>query len=120
MIREPKIPMSPEDLPQQRIHEVVALPQRPAEFNCCIGYELFPYGELPKNAPTTRLISVRLSGRGHQRTTGLMPTTCTEDEAIGLCGPNTGMTTGGGGRWLPSASCLMERDDKMTRQMFVV
>ena len=26
MIREPKIPMSPEDLPQQRIHEVVALP----------------------------------------------------------------------------------------------
>ena len=52
MIREPKIPMSPEDLPQQRIHEVVTLPKRPAEFDCKVGYELSPHGELPKNAPT--------------------------------------------------------------------
>ena len=52
MIREPKIPMSPEELPQQRIHEVVALPKRPAEFDFKVGYELVPYGELPKNAPT--------------------------------------------------------------------
>ena len=52
MIREPKIPMSPEDLPQQRIHEVVTLPKRPEEFDFKVGYELFPYGELPKNAPT--------------------------------------------------------------------
>ena len=52
MTREPKIPMSPEELPQQRIHEVVALPKRPAEFDFKVGYELFPYGELPKNAPT--------------------------------------------------------------------
>ena len=52
MIRQPKIPMSPEDLPQQRIHEVVTLPKRPAEFDCKVGYELSPHGELPKNAPT--------------------------------------------------------------------
>ena len=52
MIREPKIPMSPEDLSQQRIHEVVTLPKRPAEFDCKVGYELSPHGELPKNAPT--------------------------------------------------------------------
>ena len=52
MIREPKKPMSPEDLPQQRIHEVVTLPKRPAEFDCKVGYELSPHGELPKNAPT--------------------------------------------------------------------
>jgi len=29
MTREPKIPMSPSELPQQRIHEVVGLPERP-------------------------------------------------------------------------------------------
>ena len=52
MTREPKIPMSPEELPQQRIHEVVALPKRPEEFDFKVGYELVPYGELPKNAPT--------------------------------------------------------------------
>ena len=51
MIREPKIPMSPEELPQQRIHEVVALPKRPAEFDCKVGYGCSPKGGLPKNAP---------------------------------------------------------------------
>ncbi len=51
MSREPKIPMSPEDLPQQRIHEVVGLPERPAEFDCEVGYGVFPNDALPKNAP---------------------------------------------------------------------
>ncbi len=37
MIRDPKIPMSPTELPQQRIHEVVELPERPAEFDCEVG-----------------------------------------------------------------------------------
>ena len=38
MTHELKIPMRPEDLPQQRIHEVVGLPERPAEFNFEVGY----------------------------------------------------------------------------------
>ena len=64
MTREPKIPMSPEELPQQRIHEVVALPKRPEEFDFKVGYELAPYGELPKNAPTMAIILVSMdSGR---------------------------------------------------------
>ena len=33
MTREPKIPMLPSEFPQQRIHEVVTLPERPAEFD---------------------------------------------------------------------------------------
>ena len=37
MTREPKMPMRPEDLPQQRIHEVVELPERPATFNFEVG-----------------------------------------------------------------------------------
>jgi hypothetical protein len=52
MTREPKIPMSPEELPQQRIHEVVGLPERPAEFDCEIGYGVSTGHALPKNAPT--------------------------------------------------------------------
>ena len=52
MTREPKIPMSPEELPQQRIHEVVGLPDRPAEFDCEVGYSVFSDGAIPKNAPT--------------------------------------------------------------------
>ena len=40
MMREPKIPMLPMELPQQRIHEVVELPERPAEFNCEVDYRL--------------------------------------------------------------------------------
>ena len=38
MMREPKIPMLPTELPQQRIHKVVELPERPAEFNCEVDY----------------------------------------------------------------------------------
>ena len=48
MTREPRIPMRPEDLPQQRIHEVVGLPERPAEFNFEVGYGCSPEGGLPK------------------------------------------------------------------------
>ena len=52
MTHEPKIPMSPEDLPQQRIHEVVTLAERPAEFDCEVGYGVFSDKAVPKNAPT--------------------------------------------------------------------
>jgi hypothetical protein len=44
--------MSPDALPQQRIHEVVELPERPAKFDCHVGYGVFPKGALPKNIPT--------------------------------------------------------------------
>jgi hypothetical protein len=48
MTREPKIPMSPKALPQQRIHEVIVLPERPAVFDCVVGYREFPRGALPR------------------------------------------------------------------------
>ena len=51
MTRQPKIPMSPDGLPQQHIHEVVSLPERPANFDCEVGYGVFPKGALPKNGP---------------------------------------------------------------------
>jgi hypothetical protein len=38
MTREPKIPMSPTELPQQRIHEVIDLPKRPEPFDCDVCY----------------------------------------------------------------------------------
>lgn len=38
MTREPHIPMSPEELPQQRIKEVVGLPGRPTKFDFDVGY----------------------------------------------------------------------------------
>jgi hypothetical protein len=53
MTRQPKIPMSPAALPQQRIHEVVTLPERPAKFDCEVGYGVFTKGALPKNEPAT-------------------------------------------------------------------
>lgn len=52
MTREPKIPMSPTELPQQRIHEVVGVPERPAEFDCEVGYGVVSDNAIPKNAPT--------------------------------------------------------------------
>ena len=42
MTREPKIPMSPEQLPQQRIHEVIDLPERPAKFEFNVDYGCSP------------------------------------------------------------------------------
>ena len=49
MTREPKIPMSPTEIPQQRIHEVVGLPERPEPFDCYVDYNA---GSLPKNTNT--------------------------------------------------------------------
>ena len=37
MTRQPKIPMSPAELPQQRIHEVITLPPKPEPFDCIVG-----------------------------------------------------------------------------------
>jgi len=51
MTREPKIPMSPTELPQQRIHEVVGLPERPEPFNCLAGYSVVPKDVLPEGNP---------------------------------------------------------------------
>jgi hypothetical protein len=77
MIREPKIPMSPEDLPQQRIHEVVTLPKRPEEFDCQVGYELFPYGKLPKNALTNSTYLCQVEWAWFPHITGSTPIICT-------------------------------------------
>jgi hypothetical protein len=51
MTREPKIPMSPTELPQQRIHEVVSLPDRPSEFSSYINYGDMPENTVSKNPP---------------------------------------------------------------------
>ena len=51
MIREPKIPMLPTELPQQRIHEVVSLPARPTEFSSFVHYGDMPEGTVSKNPP---------------------------------------------------------------------
>jgi hypothetical protein len=45
MTQVPVIPMSPDQLPQQRIHEVVDLIERPEPFNFEVGY-----GSVPQNA----------------------------------------------------------------------
>jgi hypothetical protein len=45
MTQTPVIPMSPDQLPQQRIHEVVGLIQRPDPFKFSVGY-----GSVPENA----------------------------------------------------------------------
>jgi len=44
----PKIPMSPSELPQQRLVEVVELPARPNPFRFQVGYGGFPAEVLPK------------------------------------------------------------------------
>ena len=48
MVTDPKIPMSPTQLPQQRIHEVVDLPERPDPFDCIVGYGAVPDDIIPK------------------------------------------------------------------------
>ena len=45
MTQTPVIPMSPDQLPQQRIHEVVDLIERPDPFDFSVGY-----GSVPENA----------------------------------------------------------------------
>ena len=52
MTNKPRIPMSPDELPQQRIHEVITLPPRPEPFDCHIGYSQFPKGSLPSSTPS--------------------------------------------------------------------
>jgi hypothetical protein len=52
MTREPTIPMVPEALPQQRIHEVITLPSKPEPFSCTVGYGQFPKGSLPSGTPS--------------------------------------------------------------------
>jgi hypothetical protein len=47
MTRLPKIPLSPPQVPQQRLSEVVPLPQRPDSFNFVVGYGL-PKSLVPK------------------------------------------------------------------------
>ncbi len=48
MTATPRIPMSPAELPQQRIHAVVGLPPRPDPFKFGVGYGDFPEGIVPK------------------------------------------------------------------------
>ena len=51
MTNEPNIPMSSDELPQQRIHEVITLPPMPEPFDCAVGYCQFPKGSLPSGIP---------------------------------------------------------------------
>ena len=44
MSKQPTIPMSPTQLPQQRVYEVVDLPKRPSSFNYRVGYGCSPRG----------------------------------------------------------------------------
>ena len=47
MTREPHIPMSPDELPQQRIKEVIGLPERPSQFDFDVGYGCSPKDGAP-------------------------------------------------------------------------
>jgi hypothetical protein len=51
MTTNPDIPMSPDELPQQRIHEVVQLPERPEPFDCLVGYSAVPAEAIPEDGP---------------------------------------------------------------------
>jgi hypothetical protein len=44
MSKQPTIPMSPTQLPQQRVYEVVDLPKRPKSFDCRVGLWMFAAG----------------------------------------------------------------------------
>ena len=77
MIKDPKIPMRPEDVPQQRVHLVVALPPRPPSFNVkCDFNHPMPDDVRPKGSPrkTTYLGSVEWAWGG-ATTQGLIVTT---------------------------------------------
>jgi hypothetical protein len=50
MASDPIIPMSPDELPQQRIHEVVRFPIRPEPFDCHVGYGGVPEDIIPNKA----------------------------------------------------------------------
>ena len=49
MSNEPTIPMSPTQLPQQRLYEVVGLPERPEPFEFDVGFGCSPRGGAPKS-----------------------------------------------------------------------
>ena len=49
MTTNPKIPMLPEELPQQHIYKVVDLPERSEPFNCIVGYGEVPESVVPKH-----------------------------------------------------------------------
>ena len=48
----PRIAMTPEQLPRQRIHEVVALPPEPADFDPVVCYGSDALGIFPKQRPS--------------------------------------------------------------------
>ena len=48
MVHEPKLPITPSALPQQKIHEVLDLPKRPEEFVSYVGFGTWPSVALPK------------------------------------------------------------------------
>jgi hypothetical protein len=51
MSNTPRIAMTPEQLPRQRIHEVVALPSEPAGFDPVVHYGSDALGNFPKRRP---------------------------------------------------------------------
>ena len=50
-MHNPIIPMKPEQLPQQRVYEVLTLPQRPESFHCRAGHGEVPEEAVPKKGP---------------------------------------------------------------------
>ena len=53
MTKKLHIPMSPTELPQQRIHEVLEFAERPEPFDCIVGYGAVPTSAIPKNGPSS-------------------------------------------------------------------
>ena len=47
--------MRPEQFPQQRVYEVLTLPQRPEPFNCIAGFGEVPQDAVPKNGPRSAI-----------------------------------------------------------------
>jgi len=50
-MQNPAIPMKPEQRPQQRVYEVLTLPQRPGSFHCRVGHGEVPEEAVPKKGP---------------------------------------------------------------------
>ena len=51
MTDEPRVPIHPNELPQQQIFEVVELPPRPEPFECIAGFWQVPKELRPKSSP---------------------------------------------------------------------
>jgi hypothetical protein len=56
MKSQPHIPMSPSELPQQRMHEVVPPPARPPHFERRVGYGEFPDEAVPGSPRSPTLL----------------------------------------------------------------